>query len=91
MSQLLNLEVPQFAMLLGMVVVVCSLIAKVSTSFFNNWRRVRQSEIEAALKEQMLDRGMSATEIEQIMACHPMNESRFNRSESEPRHSTRTV
>ncbi len=32
-----------------------------------SWRRVRITEIEATLKQQMLDRGMTAEDIERIM------------------------
>jgi hypothetical protein len=33
----------------------------------NYWRRTRQAELDAALKQQMLDRGMSADEIVQVL------------------------
>jgi hypothetical protein len=31
------------------------------------WRRVRIAEIEASLKQQMIERGMSASEIERVL------------------------
>jgi hypothetical protein len=37
------------------------------------WRRVRVTEIEAALKQQMLDRGMSADDIVQVMRVRSNN------------------
>src|SRR5262249_38110842 len=33
----------------------------------SQWRRVRVTEMESSLKQQMLDRGMSAADIEQVM------------------------
>src|SRR5690242_6370285 len=33
----------------------------------SQWRKVRVAEVEGALKQQMLDKGMSAAEIEQVM------------------------
>jgi hypothetical protein len=33
----------------------------------NYWRRTRQAELDAALKQQMLERGMSAEEIVQVL------------------------
>jgi hypothetical protein len=48
------------AVLIGPVVAI---VAVVSTQ----WRKVRIAELEAALKQQMLDKGMSADQIEQVM------------------------
>ena len=53
--------------LIGLVaVLVGPLIALVAIAA-SQWRRVRIAELEAALKQQMLDKGMSAAEIEQVM------------------------
>jgi hypothetical protein len=35
------------------------------------WRKIRQAEMETALKQQMLERGMSANEIAQVMSASP--------------------
>ena len=48
------------AVLVGPMIAVVAIIA-------TNWRRVRVAEMEGALKQQMLDKGMSAAEIEQVM------------------------
>lgn len=48
------------AVLIGPIVAI---VAVVSTQ----WRKVRIAEMEAALKQQMLERGMSADQIEQVM------------------------
>lgn len=68
--EILKLDVPQFAMLFGIIAVVASLIAKVCISVAAQWRRVREAEIEAALKSQMLEQGLSTEEIERVLGCH---------------------
>jgi hypothetical protein len=44
----------------GLVIAVTALITK-------NWRRVRQLDIEGALKQDMLQRGLSAEDIERVI------------------------
>ena len=48
------------AVLIGPMIAVVAIIA-------SQWRRVRIAEMEGGLKQQMLDKGMSAAEIEQVM------------------------
>jgi hypothetical protein len=36
----------------------------------SQWRKVRVAEVEGALKQQMVDKGMSAAEIEQVMKAN---------------------
>ena len=48
------------AVLVGPLIAVVAII-------MTQWRRVRVAELEATLKQQMLDKGMSAAEIEQVM------------------------
>jgi hypothetical protein len=48
------------AVIVGPMIAVVAIIA-------TQWRRVRIAEMEGALKQQMLDKGMSAAEIEQVM------------------------
>jgi hypothetical protein len=43
------------------------MIAWIITNIFNNWRTVKTSEHLAALKQTMVERGMSAEEIERII------------------------
>src|SRR5262245_33783696 len=50
-----------FAMLCGVVLLSVHIIAK-------NWRKVRQYQIDATLKQDMIDRGMSAADIERIIS-----------------------
>lgn len=44
----------------GLLMCIIAVVAK-------NWRHVRIAEIEGALKQQMLDKGMSAADIEQVL------------------------
>ncbi len=44
----------------GIVIVVVTVLAV-------QWRRVRQAEVDAALKRDMLERGMSAADIERVV------------------------
>ena len=53
--------------LIGLIAVVLGPIAVIITVIASQWRRVRIAELEATLKQQMLDKGMSAAEIEQVM------------------------
>ena len=50
-------------------VIVGPLIA-ITAIITTQWRRVRIAEMEATLKQQMLDKGMSAAEIEQVMTVN---------------------
>jgi hypothetical protein len=52
------------AVLIGPVIAVVAILA-------TQWRRVRIAEMEGALKQQMLDKGMSAAEIVQVMNAGP--------------------
>lgn len=46
------------------VIAMCGIIA-------HFWQRARQAEIEAALKQDMLNRGMSADEIAKVITASP--------------------
>jgi hypothetical protein len=51
------------------IVVGCTtgVLIVVGSALANAWRRVRITEAEMALKQDMLERGMSAEEIERVM------------------------
>jgi hypothetical protein len=51
------------------MIVVVTVTAVVILAMFGmiQWRRVRQAEIEAALKQEMLGRGMSVEDIERVL------------------------
>jgi len=50
--------------ILAFMVPITAIIFGTLTSY---WRRSRQAELDASLKQQMLDRGMSADEIVQVL------------------------
>lgn len=52
--------IPLAAIIGGLLTAVVAIVA-------TQWRRVRLAEFEASLKQQMLERGLSAAEIEQVM------------------------
>ena len=53
--------------LIGFAGVVGGVLIAVTAIVVSQWRRVRVAEIEGALKQQMLDKGMSAADIEKVM------------------------
>ncbi len=57
--------------LIGLAAVVMGPLIAIVAVVANQWRRVRVAEVEGALKQQMLDKGMSAAEIEQVMRARP--------------------
>jgi hypothetical protein len=54
--------------LIGLIAVIGGPLIAIVAIVASQWRRVRISELEAALKQQMLDKGMSAAEIALVMA-----------------------
>jgi SOS response regulatory protein OraA/RecX len=57
--------------LIGLTAVVGGMLVAVILGAFHQWRRVRMAEISAALKQQMLDKGMSADEIDKVIRAKP--------------------
>jgi hypothetical protein len=53
-------------------------ITSVVSTLAVQWRKVRQAEMEAALKQEMIQRGMSADDIQKVM------EASAHRSRPEP-------
>lgn len=51
-----------------MVATVAGVVAGIVGTIATNWRKVRIAEQEAALKQSMIDRGMSADEIVRVLA-----------------------
>ncbi len=49
------------------LIVVGGAICSAVTSIAIQWRKARQAEVEAGLKAQMVERGMSAEEIERVI------------------------
>jgi hypothetical protein len=54
-------------MVLGLVLFGGWIIPVVVTSIAKNWRKVRESEHLAALKQSMIERGMSVEEMERVI------------------------
>jgi hypothetical protein len=53
--------------LIGLVAVAGGLLCGMIAVLAGNWRKVRRAEIAAALKQEMLQRGMSAEEIRTVL------------------------
>jgi SOS response regulatory protein OraA/RecX len=53
--------------IIGLAAVIAGPMVAIVAVIATQWRRVRVAEFEATLKQQMLDKGMSAAEIEQVM------------------------
>ena len=54
-----------------MVAVVVGGITGIIGVIATNWRKVREAEQNAALKQSMVNRGMSADEIERVLKAGP--------------------
>ena len=57
--------------LLGLVSIVGGMLFSLLIVTGSYWRKVREAEIAAALKRDMLDRGMSAEEIKTVLEAGP--------------------
>jgi hypothetical protein len=53
--------------LIAVIAIVGGLVCGVIVMIGEGWRRIRKAEIEAKLKTDMLDRGMSAEEIKIVL------------------------
>lgn len=65
------LDYPRLGMLLGFSGIVAMAAIAISAIVSSQWRKVRQAEIEASLKAQMLEQGLSAEEIERVICAYP--------------------
>jgi len=61
------LESNHAALLVPLTAIIGGCLTGIVAVITLQWRRVRVAEIEAALKQQMLERGMSPAEIEQVV------------------------
>lgn len=66
-TTLMELDLPRLGILLGLIAVVGTFITLIAIVGLVQWRKVKQSEMEAQLKLQMLDQGMTAGDIEQVV------------------------
>lgn len=55
--------------LIGLAATVLGIVGWIITTVAGQWRRVRVAEIEASLKQQMLERGLDPAEIEQVLCA----------------------
>jgi hypothetical protein len=53
--------------IIPIVAIVSGILCAIISTLAYNWRRVRVAEMEASLKQQMLEKGMSAAEIAHVM------------------------
>jgi hypothetical protein len=53
--------------LIPLVAIVTGALIAITAIISGQWRRIRQAEIDAALKQEMLNRGMPAEEIERVV------------------------
>jgi hypothetical protein len=68
MLELLKQEPWLIIVVLGMLIPILGIVFGTTTSYL---ARVRQAELEAGLKQDMLQRGMSAEEIKMIIEATP--------------------
>jgi hypothetical protein len=55
------------ALLIPIIMAVCGALVGIVAIIANQWRNVRSAEVEAALKQDMLTRGLSVDEIERVV------------------------
>jgi|SRR6516162_840144 hypothetical protein len=64
------LSVPDAAPAIGMVgIFVCIAVIAVGCTIAVQWRKARQVEVEAALKKEMIERGMSADDVVKVLGA----------------------
>ena len=52
-----------------LIIIALALTSGIVKCIANQWRKIRQAEMEAALKQDMLNRGMSAQEIQTVLSA----------------------
>ena len=66
---MMQMDHGRLGILLGFTGILSFALIFVTAVIATQWRKVRQSEIEASLKAQMLEQGLSAEEIERVTAA----------------------
>lgn len=59
---IMAMMIPICGMAVGLLITVTAIVS-------SNWRRAKEAEFEASLKSQMLARGMSPAEIQQVLSA----------------------
>ena len=79
----------------GVIIPVILILGAVGIAAMVQWRKYRQSQMEASLKQQILDlkqqmieRGMSADEIEKVLNAQPTNASQVRLADHLPMQET---
>lgn len=72
------------AVIIGPLIAIVAIIAGAWASVRRVEARAQIAELEAALKQQMIERGMSADEIERVLAAGQNGRSKKNRGVEEP-------
>lgn len=67
MTQFMDMDLPHLGIVIGLVAVVGFFLTTVLVVGLVQWRKVRQADIETTLKAQMLEQGLSAAEIQQVI------------------------
>lgn len=67
LTQIMSMDLPHLGIVIGMVAIVGFFLTTILIVGLVQWRKVRQSDIEANLKAQMLEQGMTAADIEQVV------------------------
>ena len=79
-EMLSKLKGDELAPLLGICgVLVVVVTVAVTAIIASNVRKYRQAELDASLKQEMLNRGMSAEDIKQVICAKSFEESRRDR------------
>ena len=65
--ELLEADLPHLGILLGFTAIIGFFSTAIIAVVASQWRRVREADIEANLKATMLEQGMSATEIREVI------------------------
>jgi hypothetical protein len=66
-AQFLQMDMPHLGVLVALVSIVGAILMIVLVVASVQWRKVRIADIEATLKMQMLEQGMSAADIQAVL------------------------
>lgn len=69
LQEFLRLQPHQLAMLVPFAGMLTAVVIATVALTSHQWRRAREAEIQATLKSQMLEQGMSADDIERVLAA----------------------
>jgi hypothetical protein len=73
----------------GAIAVVCWAVVTIAQMVLKHLQKVRQAELEASLKEEMIRRGMSVAEITQILSATGTRAAGISRAPDPPTNPSR--